>query len=378
MVLATTTVLLVCCPATAAAAPVLVEAGTLTTSGAASVVLTLPSATTSGDFLVAALEDRNGNCATDNFTGPSGWSKAASTCKGAVGPLQVWYDPSATGGISSFTFNTGSTGASMEGQVSEWSGISSTNTLDQTGASNVTSGSTTLTVSTSGNISVGSELAVSAFETNAGLTSFASGAGWALLGHDPSNGFDSDYRVGPPSGSVLSESATSNPGTKYGGVIASFLPACVGGSLTFETAPTVTFPGVTMNGYNASSTTTITFTLSDESGTGNGWDLNATSTPLTGGTHTLPTTATRFTGASYSAAAGNCVLPSNSITYPVTLPAGSGPPTAVDLFDAATHTGEGPANVTLSAAVAVPANAFATAGGLAYTSTWTFTLSSGP
>jgi hypothetical protein len=39
----------------------------------------------------------------------------------------------------------------------------------------------------------------------------------------------------------------------------------------------------------------------------------------------LPTTATTITGASSSAATGNCSLPTNSVTYPLTLPAGAPP-----------------------------------------------------
>ena len=85
-------------------------------------------------------------------------------------------------------------------------------------------------------------------------------------------------------------------------------------------------------------------------------------------------TATTITGASGSPASGNCSLPTNSITYPVTLPAGTTPPTAADLFDAGLNTGEGPTNVTLTANVAVPANAVAGT----YSSTWSLSMSSGP
>jgi len=58
----------------------------------------------------------------------------------------------------------------------------------------------------------------------------------------------------------------------------------------------------------------------------------------------------------------------------VTLPAGSIPPTAVKLFKAASNTGSGPTNVTLSFQLAVPANAYRGT----YTSTWTFAIVSGP
>jgi hypothetical protein len=58
----------------------------------------------------------------------------------------------------------------------------------------------------------------------------------------------------------------------------------------------------------------------------------------------------------------------------VTLPAGSSPPTAVKLYNAAANTGEGPTNVTLKFQLSIPANTYHGT----YTSTWTFAIVSGP
>jgi hypothetical protein len=80
------------------------------------------------------------------------------------------------------------------------------------------------------------------------------------------------------------------------------------------------------------------------------------------------------TAASTATTGGNCVVPSNSIGYPVTLPAAASAPTAVKLYNAAVNTGEGPTNVTLTFNLAVPANAYIGP----YTSTWTFASVSGP
>lgn len=202
---------------------------------------------------------------------------------------------------------------------------------------------------------------------------YTTGTGWTSL----RNGsvFDSDYRLAPPTGSVLSEPATASLQTHWGAVIVPLKPAgCTGGSLTVKTSPGITFGPLTLTGYDASTSLAIAFTLDDETGSGSGWDLNATSTTFSAGAKTLPTTATTITAASGSAASGNCRLPTSAITYPVTLPAGATPPTAADLFDSAVNTGEGPTNVTLTAKVALPANA--KAGD--YSSTWTLSLSSGP
>jgi WxL domain surface cell wall-binding len=359
----------------AAAAIAFVQKGTEASGGGSTITATLPAATTAGDLLVATVQDINSGCSSDNFTAPSGWTKAAHVCRGSTGPLELWYLPNTAAGTTSVTFNTGSSGANSLAQLSEWSGVATTSPLDQTGTQSSGSASTTLGVSTSSSIAASGELAVTGFDTSSGLSSFTAGTGWTNLRSDPGNGFDSDYRLNPTSGSVLSESPTSSPQTTWGGAIATFLPACAGGSLTIKTSPTLTFPGVTLNAYNRSTSTTVAITADDESGSGSGWNLNATSTTFSDGSgHSLPTTATTFTAASASAATGNCSLPTNTTSYPVTLPAGSTPPTAAKLFNASAGTGAGPANLSLTANLAVPANTRAGS----YSSTWTFTLSSGP
>lgn len=361
---------------TATAAIALVQKSPVASAGGTSITPTFSAGTTSGDLLVATIEDLNSGCATDSFSAPAGWVRAVHTCRGANGPIEIWYLANASAGVTSVVFNTGSNGANSVAQLSEWSGAATSGVLDQTGTSNTGGSSTSLTVTTSAAIAAANELAITAFETSSGLSSFTPGASWNSLASQPGSGFDSDYRIGPSSGSTLTESVTSNPQTVWGAGIATFFPACGGGSLTLETSPTVTFPSVTLNGYNATSSVNVAFTLDDETGTGSGWNLNATSTTLTAaGGKTLPTTSTRFTAvASASAAAGNCSMPTNSVSYPVTLPAGGSPPTAAEVYNAAANSGKGPVNVTLTAQVSLPGNAKAGS----YSSTWTMTLSSGP
>ena len=105
-----------------------------------------------------------------------------------------------------------------------------------------------------------------------------------------------------------------------------------------------------------------------------GWNLTATSTTFTSGTHKLPTTASQITGVTETAGTGQCSAPSNQISYPVTVPAATAAPSAVKIYDAAAGTGAGPANVAMTASLNVPGNARSGT----YTSTWTLTLSSGP
>ncbi len=360
----------------ASGAVALVQKGTAASGAGATVTPTLGSATKAGDLLVATLEDTNSGCASDKFKAPAGWVLAEKACRGGTGPIEIWYDANVSAGVTSVVFESGSSGANSIAQLSEWSGAATSSVLDKVGTKASETASTSLTISTTGSIATTGELAVTAFGTSSGLTSFTPGSGWTSLVSSPGNGFDSDYELNPTSGSPLTETVTSNPQTAWGAAIASFLPVgCSGGSLTVKASPTVTFPSVTLNAYNASTSLAVELTLGDETGSGSGWNLNGTSTTLTAGAgKNLPTTATTITAASSSAATGNCSLPTNSITYPVTLPAGTTAPTAIKLFNAAANTGRGPTTVKLTAKVALPAN---TRSG-SYTSTWTLAIATGP
>ena len=69
-----------------------------------------------------------------------------------------------------------------------------------------------------------------------------------------------------------------------------------------------------------------------------------------------------------------CALATNSIAYPYALPAGSGPPTASKIFDAASSSGMGDQTVTPMFSLAIPAHVVPAS----YTSTWTISIVSGP
>jgi len=357
----------------ASAAAAFVRKGPEVSTAGASLTLTLSVASTAGDLLVATISDVNGNCATDTIAGPSGWTRAAHSCRSSAGPVEIWYRANAPS-TSSAVFTTGSSGSSTRGQLSEFSGVATSSPLDRTGTANVTTASTSLSVSTSAAISATGEVAVTAYNTSTGMTSVTPGSGWTSLASDPSSGFTTDYRLNPSSGSTLTETAAASPQTTWGAVIATFKPPCSAGGLSLVAPASATFTALTLNGADQTTTGSVVLTPDDERGSGAGWNITGTSTTVSNGTQSLSTTATTTTGGSSSAATGNCSLPTNSVSYPVTLPAGSIPPTAVKLFNAASNTGSGPTNVTLSFQLAVPANAYRGT----YTSTWTFAIVSGP
>lgn len=149
-----------------------------------------------------------------------------------------------------------------------------------------------------------------------------------------------------------------------------------GGSLAMAAtdAPTL---AATLNGTDQTVTDTFVIDAKDNRGTGAGWKLQITSTQFsTGGAtpKTLSTSAATITGATVICDAGTCTNPTNSITYPLTVPAGATAPAAVSLYNAALDTGMGDFTVTPTFQVAVPANAYA--GN--YSSTVTLTIATAP
>jgi len=148
------------------------------------------------------------------------------------------------------------------------------------------------------------------------------------------------------------------------------------GTLTLTTSAS---PGVsvTLDGTDQAPTYTLPMTVNDATGSGTGWNVTVTSTTFSTGGPTpklLSTSASTVTGVSSSCASGTCTNPTNSIGYPLTVPAGSSPPTAVKLFNAAANTGMGKFTVTPTVQVSIPANTYAGT----YTSTVTVAVVSGP
>ncbi|MEN0013494.1 MAG: WxL domain-containing protein [Solirubrobacteraceae bacterium] len=155
------------------------------------------------------------------------------------------------------------------------------------------------------------------------------------------------------------------------------------GSLSFigGTPGNIAFPGVTLNGSDQVKTQTQAFDVSDATGSNSGWAITATSTTFTaGGTHTLSNTATTIQSAPTDTcdASSTCTLATNSISTPYVLPAGTTAPTATKMFNAAAGTGMGNQTITPTWSLAIPSTTWAGGAGSPYTSTWTFTLVSGP
>jgi hypothetical protein len=365
---------------TAQAAIARVQTGTLVNSSSSSLALTLSAASAAGNLLVATLEDDPSGAA---FSGPSGWVRAVGANSGGTtnpGRAEIWYYADNPGGISTATF-TASGATHVQGQLSEWSGVATSSPLDVTGTGTAAN-ATSVSVSTSAAAASG-DVGITSFGIGFNKnrsTTFTAGSGWTNLGEDgttsQSDSYSADFRLSLSAG-VASETETNNRAGDWAAAIATFkiAPTCSGGSLTLANASTLGFSAITLDGTDQTQSTTLALTPDDERGTGVGWNITGTSTAFSDGSgHSLPSTATVVTAASVSAGSPNCNLPTNSIGYPVALPAGSGPPTAVKVYNAASATGKGQQSLTLTFQLSVPANTYRGT----YTSTWTFAIVSGP
>lgn len=169
-----------------------------------------------------------------------------------------------------------------------------------------------------------------------------------------------------------------------GALITASLPAVAttatatltGGTLGFVTAPANTGFSASLTGEDVVATATQRFDVGDATGSGAGWNITATSTTFTAGFKGLaPTSVTVQKVPKVACDSGaSCTTATNGVSYPYTLPAGTTAPTATKIFSAAANTGLGNQTVTLAFRLAIPANAFAGS----YSSTWTFSLNSGP
>lgn len=155
-----------------------------------------------------------------------------------------------------------------------------------------------------------------------------------------------------------------------------------GGSLT-ESGPTnVSATPVTLNGDDQTTSYALGLTVTDATGTGSGWNLTITSTTLTGTNSNNDSNVLSDTASSIGTvpavaciSAGNhCSSPSNSLTYPLGVPAAATAPTPVKFFNAGSGSGQGIFTITPTITVAIPATTIADT----YKSTVSVAVVSGP
>ncbi|MBV8950451.1 MAG: PKD domain-containing protein, partial [Actinobacteria bacterium] len=180
-------------------------------------------------------------------------------------------------------------------------------------------------------------------------------------------------------GTSMTDVFTGRTMSRNGGTSAQTTrPSTVAGGPAWVSTPgPISFAGA-LTGQDRTLTATLPLDVAGGVLTG-GWNISATSVTFTTGgatPHMLPTDATTVQTAPTVSCdtGGTCTPASNSVTYPYTLPAAASAPPATKLFNAGANTGMGNQTVTPVFTVRVPANTYASS----YSSTWTFTLSSGP
>ena len=158
--------------------------------------------------------------------------------------------------------------------------------------------------------------------------------------------------------------------------------ATAANSISFTPPATAAF-AVTLDGTDKTGTYSLAIPVSYTSSgqnkfATNGWHITATSTTFIGNStaKTLATTASTITAFSdvTGCTLSNCTDPTNTITYPTTIPAGATAPAALTVYNAASPSGAGNNTLTMQVGIAVPANTFADV----YTSTLTLAIIEGP
>lgn len=111
---------------------------------------------------------------------------------------------------------------------------------------------------------------------------------------------------------------------------------------------------VTLNGQDQTASYTLPIQVTDATGSGAGWNLQISGTPLTSNSHTL--TQQVRTASGTCAGSGTCtsIAPGASITYPVVIGT-----TGSKFFSTAANSGMGIFNVSTTVDVLVPGNSFA-------------------
>ena len=168
------------------------------------------------------------------------------------------------------------------------------------------------------------------------------------------------------------------------GALAAAAPAAaIAANVVAITPPASASFAVTLDGTDKTGTYSVAIPVAYTSNGNNkfatnGWHITATSTTFKGNTtlRTLSTTAStiRSFPDSVGCTQANCADTTNSLAYPITIPAATAAPAPVAAFNATAPSGAGGNTVTMQVSVGIPANTFADV----YASTLTLAIIEGP
>jgi hypothetical protein len=146
--------------------------------------------------------------------------------------------------------------------------------------------------------------------------------------------------LGNPTPARAAGSANGNDGSSSTNVTFSILPGPL-----MATMNSVTLLGATSNGAYTTATYLLHMSVSDETGSGSGWNL-----ALAG---TLPSSTAMLTRVTVACASNStCSLPQSSVTYPVMMQDTDGVPTSI--LSSGANTGMGTMDIMATVAVTTP------------------------
>jgi hypothetical protein len=357
-------------PATARAAISFVAASSAATSGngGSSLAISKPTGVASGQVLLATITATKAQA----LTAPSGWTVVQDTTLGTTMRQITYYRVAGGSEPASYSWDLGGS-RQASGGIADYSGVNATAPIDASTSTTGASGNATISSVTT---SAANDMVIGAvtFATSTSVTPDASTTERYDVA-SPSTTTEAANFIQATAGATAAKTAV--PAISTSGWISQpvALRDATGATLSVSTTAAPTF-SINLNSGDSTPTYTVPLTAIDTRTAGSvGWNLTITSTQFTTGTRTLASNASTISGATPSCANGGiCTNPTNSVTYPVSVPAAPTPPTAAKFFNAANATGVGTFTITPTVGVFVPQNSFAGS----YTSTLTIALVSGP
>lgn len=338
-------------------------------TGSTSLSITKPTGVAQGDVMLAAVTATG----TGTVTAPAGWTVVKNTTQGTTLRQAVYYKVAGASEGASYSWGLG-TSRSTSGGIIDYRGANQTAPVDASATATATSGNP---VAPSVTTSAAGDQVVAAISLGTATTVTEDAA--TTERYDVQSGSTTSQAADfsqAAAGATATKTVTPALGSAWIAATVALRDASQA-ALSLSTTAVPSF-SASLNSGDQTKTYTVPLTLNDTrtgASAGLGWNTTITSTQFLSGSNTLPATASTVTAVSSACANGGvCTTPTNSVTYPLVVPAGSTPPTAVKFFNAATNTGIGTFTTTPTVSVAVPQNSFSGT----YTSTLTISVVSGP
>jgi len=337
-------------------------------AGATTLVINKPAGVVQGHLMLATTTATGSGA----ITAPSGWTVVQDTTQGTAIRQISYYKVASASESASYSWSLGTSRAASGGIV-DYSGANQTVPIDSSAGAAGTGSATIPSVTTS---AAGDKVVVAvSFGTSTTVTSDASTTERYDINSTATTNEAADFTQ-VTAGATGAKTATPAKSAAWVAQTVALRDASTA-ALSVSTTAAPSF-SANLNSGDQSNTYTVPLNLNDTrtgASAGLGWNTTVTSTQFLSGSRTLATNASTITAVTSACSNGGvCTTPTNAITYPLAVPAGSTPPTAVKFYNAGATTGTGTFTLTPTVSVTVPQNSYAGT----YTSTLTISVVSGP